>query len=155
MNRTPLVAILLFAAVAHAKPPAAPKVIKRGAPISKGEAVSLERVLAEPDASAGKTVIVDGTVRAACAKKGCWMELAASEKKDAPACRVRFKDYGFFVPTDSAGASARVEGEVQVRTIPTAEVAHYESEGGKFPNKGADGSARVVELMATGVELRR
>jgi len=154
MNRTPLVAVLLFAAIAHAKPPAG-KIIQRGAPISKREAVALDKVLAEPDANAGKTVIVDGRVRAVCAKKGCWMELAASEKKDAPACRVRFKDYGFFVPTDAAGTSARVEGVVQVRNIPAGEVAHYESEGGKFPSKSADGSARVVELMATGVELRR
>lgn len=124
-----------------------------GAPVPDGEPVSLAAVLAAPDSYAGKTVVVEGKVKAACSRKGCWMELAP-QSPNAPTCRVRFKDYAFFVPTDSAGATARLSGEVQVRTLPPEEVAHLTGEGATLA-KGADGSARAVEITATGVELMR
>ena len=124
-----------------------------GAPVPAGAAVSLATVMAKPDDYAGKTILVEGTVRAACRKKGCWMELAPS-KSATSGCRVRFKDYGFFVPTDSAGAEARLSGEVSVRTLTKEEVAHLEGEGATLA-KSADGSARAVEITATGVELMR
>ncbi len=124
-----------------------------GAPLPGGKTTSLAAVLASPDSYAGKSVIVEGKVRAACSRKGCWMELSP-ENATSPTCRVRFKDYGFFVPTDSAGATARISGEVRVRTLPAEEVAHLSSEGATLA-KGADGSARAVEITATGVELMR
>ena len=66
-----------------------------------------------------------------------------------------FKDYGFFVPTDSAGARARVHGIVEVTTVKAGHVKHLEEEGATFSNKAADGTAQEVSLVATGVELRR
>jgi hypothetical protein len=83
------------------------------------------------------------------------MELADELGSDAPGCRVTFKDYGFFVPLDSAGSNARVQGTVEVRVVPAGEVAHLASEGAKFANTQADGSAREVRMVATGVELWR
>src|SRR5687768_4276463 len=82
-----------------------PRVNKRtfGAPLGAAPRENLDSVLSEPSAHAGKTMKVDGHVRRACTKKGCWMELAVSADPAAPSCRVTFKDYGFFVPTDSAG----------------------------------------------------
>ena len=64
-----------------------------------------------------------------------------------------FKDYGFFVPKNSAGAQTRVEGTVEVRTLEKQHVAHYESEGASFAAKAPDGTAREVRLVATGVEM--
>ena len=128
---------------------------KFGQPLSGAQTLALAAVLDKPGEYAGKTVLVDGKVRAACTRKGCWMELAPSADKGAQGCRVRFKDYGFFVPTNSAGSVARVEGMVAVRTVPPAEVAHYESEGASFPKKAKDGSAIEVSMTATGVELSR
>lgn len=124
-----------------------------GAPVPAGQAEPVEKLLAAPEAFAGKTVLVEGKVRSACSKKGCWMELTPSSDPSA-ACRIKFKEYSFFVPTNSAGADARVSGEVKVRTLAPEEVAHLESEGGKLA-KGPDGTARAVEITATGVELKR
>jgi hypothetical protein len=84
--------------------------------------------------------------------KGCWMELAASEK--GAGVRVTFKDYAFFVPVDSAGSSARVEGVVKVAELSEERAKHYESEGAIVP-RGKDGKPREVQLVAYGVELRR
>jgi hypothetical protein len=132
-----------------------PKVERFGEPIAGTERQVLAQVLAEPTAYAGKIVLVEGQVRRACTRKGCWMELASSADPEAPGCRVTFKDYGFFVPIDSVGSRALVEAKVEIDTLDAARVAHLEEEGAKFPGKQADGTAREVHLVATGVELTR
>jgi hypothetical protein len=126
-----------------------------GAPISPGPELALGDVLASPERFRDQVVTVDGQVRSACTRRGCWMELAESRDPKLPGCRVTFKDYGFFVPTDSAGAHAKVQGTLGVNTLPAERVAHLESEGGNFPRKNADGSVDELRLVATGVELRR
>lgn len=127
-----------------------------GAPITPGaQAQPIATVLANPDQYQGRTVLVEGHVRKACSKRGCWMELAEAAGSSAPGCRVTFKDYGFFVPTTSAGATAKVEAQLELATLSAASVDHLEREGGTFKSKEADGTAREVRLIATGVELRR
>ncbi len=126
-----------------------------GAPLTESATSSLAEVLGSPAGFQGKTVTVDGHVRRACSRKGCWMEIATAKDDAAPGCRVTFKDYGFFVPTDSQGADARVQGLVEVTEVPKSRVDHLEGEGAKFAHKNADGSATEVRIVATGVELRR
>jgi len=125
-----------------------------GQPLAPARPISVTALLARPDGHAG-TVTVEGDVRKACTRKGCWMELAESAKEGTPGCRVTFKNYGFFVPTGSAGAHARVQGAVEVDTLPAASVRHYEEEGAVFAGKQPDGTAREVRLVASGVELWR
>lgn len=126
-----------------------------GAPIGQSAAVALTEVLGKPDGFEGKSVVVEGEVRRACSKKGCWMELAESVAAEARGARVTFKDYGFFVPTDSAGAHAKLEGVVNVTTMKKGHVEHLEEEGAKFANKNPDGTVREVQFVATGVELTK
>jgi hypothetical protein len=135
--------------------PAAADVGKYGAPIGKSGAEKLASVLADPARFSGKPLLVEGHVRRACSKMGCWMELAESADPASPACRVIMKDHKFFVPKDSAGSSAKVEGVFEARRIDADQVAHMEKEGGQFPKKAADGSAEELRFVATGVELRR
>lgn len=126
-----------------------------GAPLGQSPSVSLTSVLSRPDDFNQKTVRLEGHVRRACSRKGCWMELSTDDKPTSPSCRVTFKDYGFLVPTDSAGSRAKLEGVVQVTEVKKEAVDHYESEGATFPNKRADGTALEVRLVANGVELER
>jgi hypothetical protein len=143
-------AMLVVSAVAGAA------VTRHGATIAlKAAPVKIAAVLEKPAQYEGKTVLVEGKVRAACTRKGCWMELAPTADKGPQGCRVTFKDYGFFVPTDAAGSTARVEGVVNVTTIAAGEVAHLEGEGAVFKNKAPDGTAKEVRIIATGVELQR
>jgi hypothetical protein len=123
-----------------------------GQPLQPAEVKPLADVLAKPESFANQTVTVAAQVRKACTRKGCWMELAESTKDGTPGCRVTFKDYGFFVPLDSAGSSARVQGKVEVDTLSASAVRHYEEEGAQFV-KAPDGTAREVRIVATGVEL--
>lgn len=129
--------------------------IQVGSPLRPGQVVSVADLVARPDEFTGKPVLVSGTVRQACTRKGCWMELAGGLDKAQPGCRVTFKDYAFFVPTDSAGSTAKVEGSITVQTVSAAQVKHMEEEGGHFPVKNPDGTANEVRIVATGVELVR
>lgn len=131
---------------------AAPTAVSHfGSAFEPGTAVALPSLLSDPRAYADKTVTTEGKVQRACSRKGCWMEIG--EGPDA--CRVTFKNYGFFVPTDSAGAYARIQGRLDTREVEAAAVQHLESEGARFRAKRADGSATEVRLIASAVELRR
>lgn len=126
-----------------------------GDPLGQSPKVELTTLLRDPAAYAGKQVSVEGSVRRACSAKGCWMELADGNGAKAAGCRVTFKDYGFFVPTDSAGSLARLEAVVEVETVKKSHVEHMEGEGATFENKNSDGTAREVRLVASGVQLKR
>ncbi len=122
---------------------------------SQAAPATLASVLEKPESFTGKEVVVTGKVRMACKKKGCWMELAPTLDKTTQGARVTFKNYGFFVPKDSAGADAKVEGVLAVKKVAKSEVDHMEAEGARFAKKDADGSAHEVRVLATGVELIR
>jgi len=128
--------------------------LTRGEPIKGVPCVKLADLLAKPQEHDGKTVLIEGHVRKACERKGCWMELATAKDAKGAGLRVTFKDYGFFVPLDSAGSEARVEGVVKVADLSEDRAKHYESEGAIVP-RTADGKPREVQLVASGVELRR
>src|SRR5512144_810302 len=109
--------------------PLAAAVEKFGAPLGRSEKVALADLVKSPDAWKGKTVRTEGTVAAVCQEKGCWMTLKSGDAS----VRVRFKDYGFFVPKDCAGAAATLEGVFEVKTVPERTAKHYAAKtpGGK------------------------
>lgn len=135
-------------------PPASPSGPEHfGAAFTLSEPSDLATVLARPTEFKSKPVLVEGLVRRACSRKGCWMELTPSES--APGCRVTFKDYGFFVPKDSAGSRARIEARVETSELSARDVRHYENEGAQFPNKTPEGTVLETRLVATAVSLSR
>ena len=60
---------------------------------------------------------VSGTIDAACQAKGCWMSM----KEDDNEILVRFKDYEFFVPMNSAGHNATMKGWAYAETQSVAD----------------------------------
>jgi hypothetical protein len=162
-----LVAAFSFAAVAQekmegAKPTEKDKTeaiptdsyLKRGAAIGKSKKVSLNKILKNPAKYAGKSVLVEGVVVRSCKSEGCWAEVA--ENKDSKSVRVKMKDHSFFIPLQSAGSMARVEGVVAVKTLSKKEVDHLmKDDGAKFENINADGSVTEVSFDATGIELKK
>ena len=128
--------------------------LKRGAPIGKSDKVSLNAVFRDPSKFEGKSIVVEGIVVRSCKMEGCWAEVA--QDKDSKSVRVKMKDHSFFIPLQSAGSLARVEGTVQVKTLTKAMVDHMiEEDGAKFNNRNADGTVTEVSFEATGIELKR
>lgn len=148
-----VVALILTGAPAVAPTKAAEPML-RGEKLKGLPKVEIAALMKDPSAQEGKTICIEGTVRKACEKKGCWMEVAAAGDAKGPGVRVKFKDYGFFVPLDSAGSTVKLEGVVSVTELSEDRVKHYEGEGATVP-RGKDGKAREVQLLASGVELRR
>ena len=141
------IALLLVATTTFAA-----EIITRGEAISRdAKSVPLAEVVAKPDAYTKTPVVVEGVVKNACERKGCWMQLTA---EGVPNVRVTFKDYAFFVPLDSKGAKARAEGVTVVKTLSKKEADHLEEEGAKL-TRNPDGTAKEVSFVASGVELTR
>ena len=128
--------------------------LKRGAPIGSAKKVSLAKVMKDPSKYAGKTVRVEGVIVRSCKMEGCWAELAPT--KEAKSVRVKMKDHAFFIPLQSAGATARAEGVFSVKTLSKAEVDHLVNEdGAKFDNRNADGTVTEISFVASGIELKQ
>lgn len=142
-------ALLLLATSAFA----GDDVVTRGAAISADtKTVPLAKVLETPDEFTKSAIIVEGVVETACQNRGCWMQVVPEAGQSG--MRVTFKDYGFFVPKESKGLKARMEGVVAVKKLSNDEAQHLADEGAKL-NRDADGTAREISFVATGVELRK
>ena len=125
--------------------------ITRGAAIGDSPVVMLADAVRNADAYADRSVILEGQVVKACQNKGCWLELVPQGAERG--IRVTFKDYGFFVPKDSAGHSARLEGVFERNIFSKADADHLIAEGVAL-TRNPDGTATELSFVAAGVELR-
>lgn len=116
-------------------------------------AVPVAKVLEQPAAYAGKPCRITGPIVGTCAKKGCWMRLGGAEQN----VFVKFKDYGFFVPTGGVeGREAVIEGQLAVETQSVEEVKHYLEDAGKHAEAAKVTAPRqVVSFLATGVAIKK
>lgn len=73
-------------------------------------------------------VKLEGTISEVCQKKGCWMQMPITEDQNL---FVKFKDYAFFVPMNSAERDAVIEGYAYVDTVSVEQRRHYASDAGK------------------------
>jgi hypothetical protein len=141
--------LALPAPVGSEEAPALPAGSDYGAPITLGNVTRLTEVVAAPERYRGRTVLVRGRVRDVCQRKGCWMVVDDGSAH----ARVRFADYGFFVPKDSRGKEAWIQGEVTVRVLSEREARHYAEESMRGDPSRVDGPVREIGLTATGVRL--
>lgn len=74
-------------------------------------------------------VTLTGTINETCAKKGCWMTL---DMENGEELRVRFKDYGFFVPTEGvSGMKATIKGTAFTDTLSVDYLKHLAEDAEK------------------------
>lgn len=72
---------------------------------------------------------VECEIITSCTKKGCWMTV---QMPDGDKMMVRFKDYGFFVPTKGLeGKRAIMQGYASKETTDVATLRHYAEDAGK------------------------
>ncbi|MEY2924419.1 MAG: hypothetical protein RLZZ337_967 [Bacteroidota bacterium] len=92
---------------------------------------------------------VNGEIKAACQAKGCWMSMDANGQD----MLVQFKDYGFFVPKNSAEHKATLRGWAYVDTLSVAEQVEIAKDAEKTAEEIAAISEPKVKLsfMADGV----
>ncbi len=130
---------------------------KYGKGVTQPTTVSVEEVLANPQAYANKPIRVEGMVTDVCPKRGCWFELAGS----APGQKLKFKvtDGDMVFPMDAKGKVAIAQGEVSVRELTLEETkqnAEYEAkEYGKAYDPASITTPKiVVRIDGTGAVFR-
>ena len=96
-----------------------------------------------------------GNIKDVCSKKGCWMTLPVGNEDEN--VMVRFKDYGFFIPTDAAGKEVIVDGKAFVNEVSVADLKHYAEDAGKSPEEIAKITEPSIEFDfdANGVLLKK
>ncbi len=105
-----------------------------GAPLPDGEARTLAAVVSNAETLDGTEVLVETEVVQVCRKKGCFFIARDGEAT----ARVSFRDYAFFVPTDSAGKRVVLAGTFQRRAISAEQAAHYAEDLGETPAADLD-----------------
>lgn len=132
------------AAAKVAAAPAAADGTAYGAGVQLTETVPMATILADPQAYAGKSVRVEGTVTDVCPKRGCWFEMAG----EAPGQKMRFKvrDGEMVFPMDAKGKHAVAEGVVAVQQLSMEETRQYLEYQAREYGSGVD-PASVTEPM--------
>jgi hypothetical protein len=144
-----LFAVLGASAWAAEPPPAIPAGEDFGAGLTLTQPTPLEEVVQDPQRFEERQILLHGRVSDVCQRKGCWTILRDGSAR----IRVRFRDYGFFLPTDATGAEAFVEGVVKVETLSEETARHYESESREGDPAAVEGPRREVGFTASGVRL--
>ncbi|MCB9870589.1 MAG: DUF4920 domain-containing protein [Planctomycetes bacterium] len=117
-----------------------------------GDAISVAALAGKAKDHAGKRVRLSGTVQSVCKKKGCWMVLAAGDDK----VRVKFKDYGFFMPLDCEGRECILEGTFAVQEVSIAMRKHLLEDAGKHDEAAKiDKPTQEMSVVAEGVAMRK
>lgn len=96
--------------------------------------------------SDNSTVTLKASVAEVCSKKGCFF---IAQDGDYQA-RITFKDYGFFIPTDSKGKEVIFVGDFSVKTISEEKAKHYAEDAGKDPET-VKGSQKEYSVVATSI----
>lgn len=84
-----------------------------GGGVSLTETTPLARLLDRPVAFEGKTVRVDGRVKAVCAHMGCWMAFAPDGAPDGRTLLVKVDDGVIVFPLSAKGRRAVAQGVIQ------------------------------------------
>lgn len=96
---------------------------------------------------------VSGEIKEVCTKKGCWftMDLANGEPM-----RVTFKDYGFFIPTNSQGFPIILEGVATLTETDVETLKHFAQDQGKSKEEvdAITSPKREITFEATGVIIK-
>jgi len=119
---------------------------------AKGEDITVASLVGRTDELAGKKIRLTGKIEAVCKHKGCWMIVADGDKK----VRIKFRDYGFFVPKDCEGREVVLEGIYSVSKTSVEELKHLlEDEGKKEEAAKVTEPKLEMKVMADGVALKK
>lgn len=96
--------------------------------------------------NASSPVTLKTSVAEVCSKKGCFF---IAQDGDFTA-RVTFKDYGFFIPTDSQGKEVMLVGDFSIETLSEEKAKHYAEDAGKDADE-IKGEQKEYSIVATSV----
>lgn len=106
---------LFFVAKADAK--------NYGEPVNVDEAIEISQLLANPSHYASEPATIKGTVIKVCAKRGCWVELAADKKYQSLIIKVADGEMVF--PMTAIGKTAFANGYLKAIKLTLEQTKQY------------------------------
>ena len=120
-----------------------------GAGVTLTESTPLVRLLDTPAEFEGKTIRVDGTVKAVCQHMGCWMAFAPENAKDDRTILIKVDDGVIVFPVSAKGHRAAAQGVFQ--RVGAADAEGREAAAEHAKQTAAPSDARTLwQLKATG-----
>jgi len=125
-----------------------------GKMITEEDAKSTSDLISMMQSEDSIRIKIAATAVEVCQKKGCWMKV---EVADGSLMRIRFKDYGFFVPTDISGKDVIFEGIAYQDTVSVDDLKHYAEDAGKSEEEIAAITEPEINtaFLADGVLIRQ
>ena len=90
-------------------------------PELQNRGLSLTKIVSQADRHHGQFVRITTNISKVCQRKGCFLIAVEGDVW----ARIVFEDYSFFLPTDSAGRQATVEGTLTKRVLGEELSKHY------------------------------
>ncbi|HKL64391.1 MAG TPA: DUF4920 domain-containing protein [Woeseiaceae bacterium] len=119
-----------------------------GAPVVSAEsAMPLDELIGAGEEYLGREITLTTRIARVCRKKGCFF----IARDGNAVARITFRDYGFFIPTDSAGKEVLLNGTFERREITEAQAKHYRKDLGEAPAEAGGGSE--YHIVATAVRI--
>jgi len=115
---------------------------------ASGTPLDLENLISKSDAYKDQQVVTRGQIKQVCQKKGCFFILADGQHE----ARITFKDYSFFIPTNTAGKKVVLKGMFNVKKLSEEKAKHYAEDAGE-DSKKITGLQEEYSLVATSVKI--
>lgn len=109
-------------------------------------AIELGQLIKTPENFTNKMITIETEVAEVCEKKGCFFVANAGSES----ARITFKDYEFFIPTDSKGKTVKLIGTFNVKELTEGEAKHYAEDAGQDPDT-ITGPQKEFSIVATSV----
>jgi hypothetical protein len=129
-----------------------------GQGVGKAQQVELSELIAHPETYVGKAVRVEGIVVDVCAKRGCWMDIAADG--GSKPIRIKVEDGVMVFPLEAKGRRAVAEGVfTKIEMSPEeakALAAHEAEERDREPGSADAGNVETVvyQIAGTGAVIK-
>ena len=114
-----------------------------GTPLSLGDLVK------DNDKYQDQEVLLATRIAKVCQKKGCFFVA----HDGAATARVSFKDYGFFIPTDSGGKDVVLVGTFSRKSVSKEEAEHYAKDLGETSDSSPE--RFQYSIVASAVKIPR
>jgi hypothetical protein len=121
--------------------------------IEENAVISSSELVAKIESEGTFSGKISGEIKEVCTKKGCWFSM---ELPNGESMRVTFKDYGFFVPTNSQGFPIVMEGVATLSETDVETLRHFAEDQGKSKEEieSITESKREITFEATGVVIK-
>lgn len=125
--------------------------VKTEAYVSFGKEISADNAITKDEMAkkfesmnVGDTLNVKfaSNIAEVCQKKGCWIKVPLDNEKTS---FVKFKDYAFFMPFNSAESKVILNGKAFKSEVSVEELQHYAKDAGKSEEE----IAKIVEPKVT------